>query len=206
MKHIFVITSILFLILPSCKDDDCPPDLDSPSNTNLVTTAGSYWVYQWYDIDTSGTKTIRDDRDSVFVAGDTTIRNFEYTIYSGTELGSQQTRFLRDSSGFIIDSRGNQIWNTNSTGEFTSSKNFDVNTTASITNLSHSIDVLGETHNAIERITQACRVDGEPITACDTCQTTQAYYVKSIGEVLNSTAFIGSCNKLEKRLIKYEIK
>lgn len=204
MKNLILILVVVFTI-QSCKDDDTPPEISTP-NAGLVTTQGSYWVYLWYNIDTAENETIGFNRDSIYIAGDTAIYGNTYTIYRGMDDGRQRTRFLRDSSGFIVSSDGNIEWNMNNTGEISSSTEDRFLLTTKITNLSQNIEVLGSNLAAVELTTTMCRIDGQPMTPCEQCQTEKSYYVPRIGEVFEQTAYVGSCSKIEKRLVKYEIK
>jgi hypothetical protein len=204
MKKILIITLFTFLFLQSCKDDDYPVEIIAPS-AGLITTAGSYWVYQWYDKDTSGNETIKNIRDSIYVKGDTTINNSVYTIYDGTYLGSQQINYYKDSMGYVVNSDGEILWNSIDTGVLKIETSNQFSFTTRITDLSHAIQILGASYFAVKKTNTACRLDGGPVTECNTCQSEMEYYVKDLGVVLAQTAYIGDCNRLDKRLVRYKI-
>lgn len=204
MKKIQFIAFLILLSSQACKDANEEIKVTEP-NAGLVTSTGSFWVYQWFSIDTNGTETEMNLRDSIYVSGDTIINDYSYTIFKEVSGSSQRTRFYRDSSGFIISDVGERLWNTKDTGIISSWTDNEFTFSKSILNLSQNIDVLGQTKPAIMSKTTACRLDGKPISECEQCQSETSYYVKNIGEVLEQTAYIGVCSRLEKRLVKYQL-
>jgi hypothetical protein len=205
MKKIFLSTAIALLFLQSCKDEDVSPTTSAPA-ISIVTSPGSYWVYQWYDIDTAGNETINRYSDSIYIAGDTAINGNLYVIFTGTELGSPNVSYLRDSASYVVASTGKILWNTSKIGEISTYTNDIITATSSTSNLSKNVQVAGENYTAIERMTTYCKTNGSPMNPCEQCSTFKAYFANGIGEVMRQTAYIGSCNKLERRLVRYEIK
>jgi hypothetical protein len=115
--------------------------------------------------------------------------------------------YLRDSLGFVVNTKGDILWNKNSTGVFRTSNESQINLEWSMTSLSSTIIVPAGTFSTIERTTKACYNNGQPLTPCDTCQEEQTYFSEGIGVVFEQTAYIGSfdCSYLEGRLRKYFI-
>lgn len=210
MKNTILITLLVLISLQSCKDDDDQPTMKIP-NAGLVTTPNSYWVYDWYQIDSFGIETSHPVQDSIYIAGDTLLNGNTYVIYKGTELGSPQIKILRDSSGFIVDHQGVIIWNINSISQIAdNTTQYGIKSTSSMTNLSSSVTVGAGTFNTIEKTTRFCYEDGKPFTVCNQCWDSKSYFSDGIGEISLQTAYIGTINKectyLERRLIKYRIK
>lgn len=107
MKKSTPLLTLAVLFLFSCKDKDDDAKLNAVTATDYFPlTVGSYWVYQWYNIDNLGNETIRSTKDSVFVSADTIINGLTYAILQGTEFGNEIKRFYRDSSGFLVDEKG----------------------------------------------------------------------------------------------------
>lgn len=204
MKSIFSILLIIF-ILQSCKDKDCEPIATQPS-IKLVSTAGSYWLYDWYSIDTLGNeKFLRTD--STYIAGDTIINGNNYLIKKGNGFNNNRVNYLRDSIGFVVNVEGDILWNKNSIGIIRTTNESEINLEWSMTSLSSNIMVPAGTFSTIERTTKACYNNGQPLTPCDTCQEEQAYFSEGLGVVFERTAYIGifNCSYLEGRLRKYVI-
>ena len=74
----------------------------------FVTSVGSYWVYDWYEVDyLTGVSAPTDRRDSIWIAGDTIINGNQYHIQKGTWFSSSvSTSIQRDSSGYIVNHNG----------------------------------------------------------------------------------------------------
>jgi len=110
-KH-FTIALLLTVTLVSCqKDKPIVPILtsttqDSTTNYTPMTT-GSYWVYDWYVVDSSGNATLYNKRDSIYIIGDTVIGSHTYAVQEWTWFGgSLHRQFLRDSIGYLINETG----------------------------------------------------------------------------------------------------
>ncbi|MDB5272449.1 MAG: hypothetical protein JWO58_816 [Chitinophagaceae bacterium] len=111
-------TSLLFLVLCtsviSCskKTSEPAPDPNSPTtaaDTYYPATQGSYWIYQNYQIDSTGEYEL-PGTDSVVVSKDSVINGKTYAILAGTDkIFSTQWKVLscvRDSSGYALNTNG----------------------------------------------------------------------------------------------------
>jgi hypothetical protein len=207
MKNIILLSACVIFILQACKHENISPDVSTPSIA-LVASPGSYWVYDWYKIDSSGNETYFDN-DSVYVQGDTTILNHTYIIYKGTDLSSPKTEFLRDSLGYLVTSTGRILWNKNDIGTIEYVKFSDFNISYAITNLAANVSTTVGDFTGIQKSRTACYLDKTPFTPCDHCYTDFTYYVEGLGVVLEQTAYLGevnrNCTYLEKRLVRYQI-
>lgn len=205
MKKVFVICITLF-VLQSCKDNDGDTRPSLPS-FKLVSSVGSYWLYEWYYIDTIGNeKYLRTD--SIYIAGDTTINGNTYIVMKGNGFNNNEVNYQRDSLGFVINSKGDILWDKSSTGIFRRLEESEISLEWSITSLSSDIEVPAGKFRTIERTTKACYNSGQPLTHCDTCQKERAYFSEGLGVVFERTAYIvnNDCSYLEGRLIRYLIK
>lgn len=204
MKNLLPILTIL-LFVQGCKEDDCKPAAATPS-IQLINSAGSYWIYDWYSIDKLGNEKYLQT-DSIYIAGDSMINGNSYVFRKGRFLSGNMAGFLRDSIGFVVNEKGDILWNKNSIGIFRASNESQINLEWSMTSLSSNITVPAGTFSTLERTTKACYNNGQPLTPCDTCQEEQVYFSEGIGLVLDRTTYIGifDCSRLEGRLTKYHI-
>ena len=105
-----LLTAVLFF---GCKksETDLPTPIMPGNESQSFTwnhTAGSYWVYQWYLMDSLGNATLHGSPDSIIVLGDTIINGHTFTRFYQDHLIFQPSEFYqRDSSGFIVDHIGN---------------------------------------------------------------------------------------------------
>ena len=112
MNKRFVFGLFLALTLTACEKDVAilkDPTNPTPSTTTNYTplTVGSYWVYDWYAVDSSGNSTLLNITDSVYISADTIIGTDTYAIMEGTWFGFPPTRsFLRDSNGDLVNPGG----------------------------------------------------------------------------------------------------
>ena len=83
---------VLFLI-QSCKDKECEPTSVNPS-IHLVTTVGSFWLYDWYSIDSLGNEKILRT-DSTYIAGDTVINGKTNIIKKHDGFNNHRVKNLR---------------------------------------------------------------------------------------------------------------
>ena len=218
MKRYMTLTLIAFLFI-ACKKEKIETITCNQSETQEVqgtsyvfpTTIGSYWVYEWYQIDSLGIETVMTTIDSVFITGDTLINNKLFTVYSESFLGNPSLRFKRDSSGYIIDQYGeieysyvdfNTIFDSWTNPEYTSSFNMVDMTTTPIT-------VLAGVFKTIERRQSISKLDGSIISACAGNEVIHPInYASGVGKIRFVSSYISSiqyCTYLEQRLINYYI-
>ncbi|MBA3971888.1 MAG: hypothetical protein H0X46_07040 [Bacteroidetes bacterium] len=112
---LFAAVSTLFF---SCKKDDnitpaAPPSPPAPTvysdYSNLA--VGNYWIYERFNIDSSGNATPQGIYDSCYVESDTVINGNTYYFYLQPSIfgSGMQNRLLRDSLHYIIDPYS-KIW------------------------------------------------------------------------------------------------
>jgi len=113
MKKHFALAFAVILLVIACKKDNpiqqdpAPPAPPVPPPNYTPMSTGSYWVYEWYVVDSSGNAVVKNITDSVYITGDTIIGSYTYAIQEGTWFGFSPFRdFLRDSSGYLANSSG----------------------------------------------------------------------------------------------------
>lgn len=116
MRVIFLL-SLAILLMTSCEKDEDSEDVVTvpvltPKLTHMPLDIGNYWVYQTTRVDIDGVETITNDIDSVIITRDTIISDNQYFIFEGKEGFGPSTagfilRMMRDSLGYLVDSKGN---------------------------------------------------------------------------------------------------
>lgn len=215
MKFIALSSLICLITFSCCKDkENTPTPSNNPSqNTSLVNTAGSYWIYHWYNVDSTNTETLLSNKDSVYVVGDTLVNGKVYTMYKGDYFGSTtQTYLYTDSSGYIIDN-GYKIFTYN---DFGTNYNFycevgnlycsyetSFNSTVKKSVPAGNFDVINSQKTYY-------MPDSSWFSVCDSITLTHSYYDKNKGfEVSSQFGFLtmlkNECSYYERRLVNYHI-
>lgn len=108
----YLIYSLFFIpFLFSCQDDDqtggsiIDPVVEDPVLFPLA--VGNYWIYEIARVDNLGNEEFLSMNDTIEIIGDTIINNEQYYTWSDTNFGfNKQTTTVRDSAGFLINSKG----------------------------------------------------------------------------------------------------
>lgn len=203
----------LSLIAISCKKEKeiIPQPAPNNSSYSYITTAGSYWVYDRYQVDSLGNEVLQPDKDTVRLVGDTIIGSYTYHKFEIEQwLENDYVSFQRDSSGFIVNNYGNILYSFNNVnmllhtyddGPYRISYSIDLNE-----NVSTNYGI----KNACVRYKEVTQIDGTAINNCDDLSARfNEYYVSGIGvvqteiEYLNS--MVGNCSKKRSKLSSYYI-
>ncbi|MBA3900590.1 MAG: hypothetical protein H0X62_10330 [Bacteroidetes bacterium] len=108
-KTIFFSFIVIASMVYSCKKDKeepIPPIIEKAPNHSQL-SVGNYWIYQHFEIDTSGNARPTNRFDRCYVEKDTLINRRIYSKVYRPYIGSSlETFFLRDSMGCIVDSNG----------------------------------------------------------------------------------------------------
>lgn len=216
MKTTLLTTIAALTLLTACKKDEpevaiCPGAI-TPEVNYLISEPGSYWIYQWYQIDSLGNETTYNAIDTVTVIGDSVYNGNTYTAYESSYLGMQPSiKLLRDSSGYIVNQYGHISFSyTDLTNNITSGNNgmYDYYSMMSINNAGITLPV-GTFNSSIVHEVHYTDPGGNPVNACgDMEEIHEHHFVEGIGEVMSQTAFftqLQQCSYLERRLIEYQI-
>lgn len=112
MRKLLVTALLPVAVFISCKKSDTellpPPTPENESQSfSWNHTPGSYYVYQWYKIDSLGNETPYSAPDSNIVVGDTIINGNTYTTFKTDHIFfNYDEMYWRDSSGYIVDQGG----------------------------------------------------------------------------------------------------
>ena len=103
--------ALIFAVAIACnKETD---DLNTPSPDYFPLTNGSYWVYNTYQIDSSGNENIVGDNDTIMIIGDSLINGNEYKVFYGVSFGHASIKkesYYRDSMDCIVNNEGKIIF------------------------------------------------------------------------------------------------
>lgn len=218
MKYITLILFILPILFSCSKDKENTPQPIAPSNSppqnvSLVTTVGSYWVYNWYKIDSTNTETLMGNKDSVYVVGDTLINGKVHTVYKGSYFGgSVQTNFFLDSSGYVVKN-GRKLF---TYSDFGTNYNFYCEVGnyycryETTYNSTIQKSVPAGNFDVIDAQVSFYMPDSSWFSACDSVWISHNFYDKNNGfEVSSQFGFISplktQCVYYERRLVDYHI-
>lgn len=211
MKGLFVIGIILSFTACKKETEENHLPTNSSSTVNYTPmTIGSYWIYDWYVIDSAGNSTPYGISDSVFIVGDTIISGSTFSIQSGTWYGvPKPSRFLRDSVGYLVDETGSiffsegnytdtlYIWNSGDGSETGCLKMNDIGTVVTVT--AGTFSTLNAQYTVVNNIgTWPC---------LGTLDIHNNRYAINVGEVSSTFQFTGdiTCKIFERRLRTYYI-
>lgn len=218
MQNLTVTLLLLATLLFSCKKSETElPQLPEPETEsesfNWEHTPGSYWVYQWYRIDSTGNETLLNTTDSMVVIGDTIINGHSYTAFnSGEFLLPSKVVYQRDSSGYIVNHLGGI--------KFSYMAFNDTVNTKEIPGLYKSYGILGPSmmpisvpagdFDAYQKREAFELIEGVPPITCADTLGFDTYYDANTGlPLLQQGAFSAeyhtTCVYFERRLIEFHI-
>lgn len=100
---------VIVITFVSCSKDAAIPQNNSAAAipNYIPMTVGSYWVYDWYVVDSLGNATPQFITDSVYIEADTIIGADTFAIKVGTWHGMSPFRaYLRNSNGDLMNTAG----------------------------------------------------------------------------------------------------
>ncbi len=215
-KLLFPAIVLAILMFVSCKKKVEKPEYIANSTykkSPLSFKKNTYWVYQYYKIDSTGLETKLNDIDSMWIAGDTMIKGNKYLIFEGDirfyTVGVPRV-YLRDSSGTIVSSEGKiefsykDMLNPIQEQTYVNGQDTMYKTELICFPKSSKKTPLGKftTINAQTNYTSTLFTHWNGKT-----YNTQKHFSMTIGEISNSFFFAGYPQEyFERRLIRYSIK
>lgn len=200
---------LLLIFICSCKKESviapCEP---SVSNSYFPMTVGSYWVYQWYKIDSSGTEELLDGKkDTITVIKDTLIdasifkKIQENNSFLNTPIVIQ---YRRDSLGFLIDPQNNIYFsssNLTDTLKVISNSNFKI---------IYKMEIPPAPIETAAGVFDCLNFQGEVTSFLPVSWSNQwlnFYYAKGVGKIQENLFFFSNAdiNQFHRRLIEYHI-
>jgi len=215
MKAFQLLCYLLILTLAfSCNGDDeiAPDPVDPPPTIYYNLNKDSYWIYQWYNIDTSGVETVRNTIDTLRNVGDTLINGNLYIVQEGTYFGGPLgEKFIRESNGDLVDEKGRIFFSSTNFTDVLSRDTIgpDPNDPFIIVNYqmasseTEEITTMAGTFSCLNY--QGTHQTFNPIFSWD-IRLSDNFYGVGIGEVQSNTFFASSLTTLERRLVEFELK
>lgn len=212
MKKILAFT-ILSLIILSCKKDKVKPNEPQTTNPTYahVSTTGSYWIYDWYNVDSTGNETIFPAwKDTIRIVGDTTINGKIYQHYKGKHLSSPTEYYRRDSIGYIVNPNGGIVYSYVSGPMFVNEHNDSYMHLSTYIGEKQTISTAFGSKEASTTYLEVSMLDGTPVNTCgDLSVRFYSYYVSGLGCTGTETEYIsllqGQCSKKRSKLSAYYI-
>jgi len=213
MSKLFYLGLVIILLASCKKDDSSVQNIPVEKNSYFPLKIGNYWIYKHYDIDQLGNETEMDRTDSVLITRDTIIDSKQYFVLEGKDYPYNKNwgilDCLRDSSGYIVNEKGQIKF---SSGNFSDT-------------LASKVDVMnGDTLYALtykmERVTNLVTVPAGEFDVLNfkgTVTTPQQYrgidnprfidnlYAENVGKVLQTYFYLLEPIIHEKRLVNYNI-
>lgn len=211
MKKILAL-STLVLFFASCKKDKVEPaTTENPgASYTYVHTTGSYWVYDWYQVDSTGTETpFPAWKDTIRIVGDTTINGNVFQIFRGTDMGMHLEYYSRDSSGYIV-SPGGTFYSYTSGPALLHTMDDGYLIQKTYIGEKQTVNTAFGSKHASTSYLEVSMSDGSPMTACgDQNVKFYRYYVSGIGlvekEMEYLTALQVQCSRKRARLSAYYV-
>jgi hypothetical protein len=201
----------------ACKKEEiiCEGPMDSTPEFEYPDKEGTFWVYQWYEIDSAGQETefFGSRRDTVTLMADTLINGKLFKHFYGVQdlnSSGEPSLFLRDSSGYFVNQSGKINWTYNEDFTPFSQSSFEFNGTIN-TEIKMNEIVVNKTvplgsYECFNRNQIFSRANGTAINSCSQEYTLPRYFANGIGEIALSNAYytnIDNCVILERRLIEF---
>lgn len=211
MKKTLAFT-ILSLFILSCKKDKLEPTPPPVNSYTHVNTVGSYWVYDWYDVDSTGNETLWATgwKDTIRIVEDTTINGKVFQHYQGKQLNQFIEYFQRDSSGYVINADGSIAYSYMGAPMALSSSSDGYMKLKSFIGGIQTINTAFGSKQANTTYLEASMEDGSPMNSCgDLTVRFYNYYVSGLGCAGTETAYLGQlqsqCIKKRSKLSAYYI-
>lgn len=206
MKKIIAFSALL-IMLPSCKKDK----VASTSAYTYVHTSGSYWVYDWYQVDAAGNETLIPAwKDTIRIVGDTSINGNVYQVLRGRDMGSPITYYTRDSSGYIVAAHGGISYSYISSPMLLNTVNDGYLIQKSYIGEKQTLSTAFGNKTASTTYLEISREDGSPMTSCDDPSVRfYHHYVSGIGLVQKEKEYLSliqsQCSRKRAKLTAYYV-
>jgi len=207
MKFKLLFPTIFFLFIFSCKKEQVIPTCESQVVESYTPmSVGSYWIYQWYQVDSIGTEELLVDKiDTITILKDTLIGTSIYKKIkeNNSFLSIPKTiKYRRDSLGFLVDPLNNIYFSASNfidTLKVANNNNFkiiykmDIPTEPVVTTAG-TFDCL----NFRGEVTPFITVDWD-------VEFINTYYSKGVGKIQENTFYFSNANvsQFQRRLVEY---
>jgi len=208
MKKLIVpVIAILSILTFSCKKDK-ENIVPTPKADYYQLKIGNYWVYREFDVDTNGVTTIKDRWDSAFIEKDTLIRGYKYFklwYRYFMDNPTQTAEFLRDSSGYLVNSVGGIWCSDNNFTDILWADTIGVTLAKKIMKMTGKDSIVTVPAGTFQSITLRGAVI--PINPLDTHPTRYFYNIfgKGVGRLESTSFFYSDGLQIQARLVRYRV-
>lgn len=216
MKSKLALLSLFFVLaVISCKKDNTDTPVDENEKITptiyshtLPSTAGTYWVYETYTIDSLGAATATGIYDTTWITGDTVINGRTYHIYKG-QAPYAWTSYMRDSLGYILSAPAQVAYHfLADTATISSGTDAQFGHYSLMNGGLVSKTVPFGTYSTVQLQTHWYNVNQDPFTSCGDQEYVELMHIdRQIGVVARQYSFIteiqDQCKYRELRLINY---
>jgi hypothetical protein len=211
MKNKLIYFAIL-LFLFSCQKEKKE---DDNSNSYLPLSVGNYWIYDIYQVDPDGNETNTNNIDSLVILNDTVINGIKYFVFRNYGVwysSGLNTKFLRDSSGYVVDETGRiHLSNTDFVNELDS---YDIgpddqpflHASFKVEENNEPLTVPAGTFHTIDYKGTFEAVYFKNTDRVSYPRNSHNYYSKEIGLVKKTFFYLNNPTYFEERLVRYTVK
>ncbi|MFK7756239.1 MAG: hypothetical protein AB8B53_04825 [Flavobacteriales bacterium] len=229
MIRLLILTLALLFLVTSCSKDKDVEELcrttedentggsgsDSNTNFSFPNAAGTYWVYDYFKVDSLENRTPAFERDTVWLLGNTIVEGVVYQQYSNLHMLTSGISLRRETFGNVVDENGTVIYSTDMFNVEFSQDSVEYLQNEYL--LFHSI-MKDETNltlnvpygnfNCINRETVFYYPDFSVLSLCGDTEIVMDYYLADgIGEVKQTITFVNmfteDCAYFERVLVDF---
>lgn len=215
-KLIYPMLSLIVFGTTACKKEDVqtpdPCESQECVDWEMPSKVGSYWIYEWFLVDSMGVETSLGFYDTVRIVKDTVISGSSFSVYEGTLFYTwhQFRRYQRDSSGYVIGGDGDVMYPLFPSGEEKIiGENPPFYITQHYSNDFASRTIPAGTFNCFSSNVVYKHLDGTPINLCGDLEYWQSeYFHPEIGLLAMQLSYVSDmqqCQYREGRLIEYHL-
>jgi len=214
MRKLFYL-GFMVALFASCDKEDSNPIIEPIDKANYFPLEiGNYWIYEHFDLDSLGNETERNRTDSVILSRDTIINGNQYFILEGTNYPFNGGRWgivdiLRDSSGYIVNEKGQIRFSADNFSDTLASK-VEVFNDDTLYTLTYQMEIVSNPVTVPAGEFEVLNFKGTVTTPQKIPRTQNPrfmdnLYSKNVGKVLQSYFYLHSPFISEKRLVRYNI-
>lgn len=202
------------LVLFSCKKEVevmFDENVENSTKDFLITTEGSYWVYDNYTVDVKGNETSENKTDTIRCLGTELIDGKEYAVFYQS-FNPFFHLYLRDSNGYVIDQHGKVNFSLENRGEVYSSQEISglVNEEVKVVSVDQDLSTQAGAFETVHVVAKYSYLDGSVLNGCSNQEVTlNTYYTKGVGKVWMEYGYLveleNTCTYHVRKLRTYSI-
>ena len=207
-NQVIVIIALLSVLAIACKKNTEDP-VPVPQADYFRLKVGNYWIYQAYHIDTNGVVTPTTSFDSAHIEKDTVIRGSTYFKLLSKPLaegGMQFPSYLRDSSGYLVNSLGYVLASDYNFTDTLDTITGEANLYMAYTKMTGKDSVVAVPAGSFPSITSRMRVVPlPPYNQMYPVRYAYDVYGKGVGKMKSHSFFWSGIMQIEARLVRYKV-